>query len=318
MNYSNPIIHRSCRRASWHDYYDRSIYLITLNRSSQLPPFSHIVGELNSHENPPRTELTPLGEIVAENISALKQKFPFVKILRRVIMPEHVHIAIFVTEKSEYALGDIVHHLKSQCTWTYNHYDSNGTPISVFETRYHDRVLTKTGQLKRILNYVSDNPRRRLERMTYANVHHRYLIANGNGELYEAYGNIHLLDDPDIEAVKVSRHDTPDELKAKKQTWLRTIQNGGVLVSPFISPAERKVRDWAFDNGGRVIYIEPNGFGKCYTPKEPFHTLCTEGRLLIVAPVEYNFATKVITREECLRLNELAADIAAYRYRCKR
>jgi hypothetical protein len=37
--------------------------------------------------------------------------------------------------------------------------------------------------------------------------------------------------------------------------------------------------------------------------------------LLIVAPVEYNFATKVITREECLRLNELATDIAEYRCR---
>jgi REP element-mobilizing transposase RayT len=256
--------------------------------------------------------------MVASNISALKKEFPFVNIIRRVIMPEHIHIVLFVTKKTDYTLGDILLNLKSKCTLAYNHYDINGESIAVFEKFYHDRILTKEGQLKRILDYVSDNPRRRLERMTYRDLYHRYIISNDKGETYEAYGNIQLLEDPDIEAVKISRHDTPNELNAKKLTWLRTIQNGGVIVSPFISPAERKVRDWAFDNDGSVIYLIPNGFGCRYTPKEPLHTLCSEGRLLIIAPLEHNFATKVISREECLKLNNLALDIAAYRYRCKR
>jgi REP element-mobilizing transposase RayT len=315
MDFYRSVIHHSCRRAPWHDYHDRSIYMVTLNRSSQLPPFSKIVGALNSHENPPRAQLLPLGEIVASNISALKQSFPFVKILRRVIMPEHIHIVIFITEKTGFALGDIIHRLKTECSKAYNRRDENGELITVFEKDYHDRILSKKGQLERILGYVSDNPRRRLERMTYKNVHHRYLIANDNGNIYEAYGNIQLLEDPDIEAVKVSRRDTPDGLKSKKQSWLKTMQNGGVIVSPFISPAERKVRDWAFDNYARVIYIEPNGFGDRYTPKEPLHSLCSEGRLLIIAPLEYRYDRNVITREECLRLNDLASDIASYNYR---
>jgi hypothetical protein len=36
---------------------------------------------------------------------------------------------------------------------------------SIFEERYHDRILLKQGQLDRILKYVSDNP---LKTVTFA------------------------------------------------------------------------------------------------------------------------------------------------------
>lgn len=314
MDFCRPIIPHSCRRASWHDYHDRSIYLVTINKASAMPPFSSIVGVLNSHENPPRTQLTPLGEVVASKISALRHKFPFVKILRRSIMPEHVHIVVFVTQRTEYTLGDIVHYLKSECTLVYNHKDDHGNEAAVFDDRYHDRILTTGGQLRRILDYVSDNPRRRLERMVYADLYQCRVICNGCGEQFAAYGNTQLLENPDIEVVIISSHDSPDELKRKKLCWLRAIQSGGVIVSPFISQDERKVRDWAFENGGRIIYIVPNGFGERFSPKGLLHTLCGEGRLLIIAPFEHCFARKVVTREVCVKMNKLAQEIAAYSF----
>ena len=104
------------RRAPWHDYYGRSIYMITLNAASGVPRFSSLKGIPGNRDWPPYTVLTPLGEIIAKSLSSIKANFPFTKIIRRVIMPEHVHFVLYVTEKTEYHLGDIISWLKGACT----------------------------------------------------------------------------------------------------------------------------------------------------------------------------------------------------------
>jgi hypothetical protein len=252
-------------------------------------------------------------------------------------MPEHIHFVIFITEATGFHLGEIISWLKAECSRGYyasigkiSLQQADGNPLangsfladgsfmadaelpSIFEERYHDRILLKQGQLDRILKYVSDNPRRRLERMAHRSFHCRHKLQDNEGNCYEAYGNIHLLEDPDIEAVKISRRDTPEQLHQKKLLWLRTIQNGGVLVSPFISKEEKNVRNWAYENGGRIIYIVSNGFGVNYSPKEPQHSLCSEGRLLIIAPAEHVFKGATPSRNSCMKMNGLARRIAGY------
>lgn len=118
-----------------------------------------------------------------------------------------------------------------------------------------------------------------------------------------------------IRAVRISRRFQPEELHDLKVCWLRTIENGGVLVSPFISVAEKRVRDYAIANDGRLILIEQNGFGPRYKPSGQYFGLCAEGRLLMVAPVEYSTSKIVLSREWCLRHNELAGQIEAGNWR---
>lgn len=234
-------------------------------------------------------------------------------------MPEHIHFVLFVTEATDTHLGDIILDLKGECTRRYHGTTKQAVReaplVSIFEEGYHDRILLKKDQLQRMLCYVSDNPRRRMERMSHPDFFHRTLIAGPDGTRYEAYGNIHLLEDPDIEAVKVSRKYTPDELIHRKRIWMHTVQNGGVLVSPFISPAEKKVENWVCNAGGRIILITDNGFGTNYTPKGMLHTLCSEGRLLIIAPTEHRTAASPLDRATCLQMNALAETVAAYSLR---
>lgn len=85
-----------------------------------------------------------------------------------------------------------------------------------------------------------------------------------------------------------------------------------MLVSPFISPGEKRVLDWARDNGGSLILITDNGFGRNYTPKGWQHELCAEGRLLIVAPVLHSTSAITLTRNVCLAMNALAETISAH------
>lgn len=223
-------------------------------------------------------------------------------------MPEHIHFVIFVEESGRCNLSEIISRFKVSVgqRWA----EINGKHIPVFEDGYHDRILLKKGQLKKMLRYVSDNPRRRLERIQMRGFHSRHRLADIEGNIYEAYGNIHLLEDSDIEAVKISRSYPNDLLRKKKLTWKRNVENCGVLASPFISAAEKKVRDWCIDNGGRMILIEENGFGERYSPKGKLHDLCSQGRLLIVAPAHHSTQKVTLSKDFCESLNELASDIA--------
>ena len=71
------------------------------------------------------------------------------------------------------------------------------------------------------------------------------------------------------------------------------------------------MRDYAIANGARLILIEQNGFGPRYKPSGQYFELCAEGRLLMVAPVEHSTSKIVLSREWCLRHNELAEQIEA-------
>lgn len=151
-------------------------------------------------------------------------------------MPEHVHFVMYVTERTRYHLGEMIAHLKSECSRCFaeigNKSEYEPSIIPVFEAGYHDRILTKAGQLQRMLDYVSDNPRCRLIRMQYPDFFCRYQLPEFEGMKLEAYGNISLLSDPDIEAVKVSSRYTAEELRKRKINWKRAVENCGVLLSP--------------------------------------------------------------------------------------
>ncbi|MDE6795015.1 MAG: hypothetical protein K2J63_06880, partial [Muribaculaceae bacterium] len=59
---------------------------------------------------------------------------------------------------------------------------------------------------------------------------------------YEAYGNLFLIRNPDKAAVKISRKFTLEEKQQKQSRWLSDAAKGTVLVSPFISQEEKRIR----------------------------------------------------------------------------
>lgn len=83
-----------------------------------------------------------------------------------------------------------------------------------------------------------------------------------------------------------------------------------MLVSPFISPHEKKYRDLAIENDANIILLQNNGFPERYKPAGGNFDLCAKGKLLIIAPRGYNQRKRDISRKEALFLNHLARQIA--------
>lgn len=89
--------------------------------------------------------------------------------------------------------------------------------------------------------------------------------------------------------------------------------------APLVSIFEEGYHDRILLKEGQLqrmlAYVSDNGFGTNYTPKGLLHTLCSEGRLLIIAPTEHRTASMALDRATCLQMNALAETVAAYSLR---
>lgn len=131
-----PLKHNKKRRAIWHDYTRRGMYILTIHiytdeegRCYEGMLLSHIVGNpMASHDTAtyPHPELTELGRMVDYKINAISSytQFKEVEVKGYTIMPTHVHIILevkrdlpyYCARKRNYHLGDLVRGFKQGCT----------------------------------------------------------------------------------------------------------------------------------------------------------------------------------------------------------
>ena len=94
-----------------HDYKSRSIYHITMTKTPAVPVFSHIEGNLEQLA----VVRTPIGKIFEQQIRNFPNLCPSLRILQYVIMPDHIHFAIFAQGQLQKALGSYIGMMKVKC-----------------------------------------------------------------------------------------------------------------------------------------------------------------------------------------------------------
>lgn len=292
-------------RAPWHDYTRRCIYMVTLTKSPFVKDFGVLAGDWRIPAGQPGSSFvstTPIGSAVKKILRQFYSIEPNVRILQYALMPDHLHILLFVEEPTVEPLGYIIARFKvalNKCVGI----------NSVFSKGFNDQILKTTRSLDILFHYLRENPRRLAVRRANPGYFRRINSLQIGDKSYRAYGNFQLLECPFKEQVIVHRADTPDIRSRNRDLWLYTAANRGVLVSPFISPAEKAIRAEAEDVGGRIILIIPDAIGERYKPSGSDFALCEEGRMLIVAvpPTE----SKTLTRAHCMTMNGVAESIAA-------
>lgn len=279
-------------RAPWHDYRSRCIYMLTLRKSASVPDFGQLVGE--------KIELSETGRFVKRQIGLIPLLDRAFRVLQFSIMPDHVHILLFVQSILEESLGKYIARFKIGV-------NQRAGGIPVFEEGFNDQILMKERSLDTLFNYIRDNPRRLAVRKAHPEYFRRVNGLDIEGKRYSVYGNLFLLHNPFREQVVIHRADNADVRAANRDRWLYTAANGGVLVSPFISPAEKAVRTEAEEAGAKIILITNEQMGERYKPTGREFRLCESGRLLIVSVP----GPGSLTRRACLEMNALAKAIAA-------
>lgn len=297
-------------RAYWHDYKAKCIYFITMKKSPSKPSFGRIIGDPTIPNGSPgcaAISLSPLGKIVRNAIYNISRIEPKIRLFQYALMPDHVHFLISVEEQLDESVGLTIARLKA----VINHATGE---TGIFQEGYNDQILRLDRNLNSIFNYIRDNPRRLAMRMANPDYFSRVARTDIAGHPCMLYGNLDLLRNPFKQQVIVHRADTDTQFRRNMNECIYTAGNGGVLVSPFISPREHEIFDAAEAADGRFIKLSPTPLGDRAKPTGRDFRLCSAGRLLIIFPLDLPDVDTLdnhrrVTRTQALLMNSLSSAI---------
>ena len=326
---ADPMRHH--RENGW-DYKGRAIYHFTLPVEDRYPLFGTLAGEnaetafvrLNSFGRRVYAMLNGLPLFYAERGFALK-------VLALKVMPDHVHLVIQVLEQLPQSIGAVVRGFKSGCTKVYKEmYMSSGENAAgvdgnengraagvdgedapmhfarIFANRgsiweqnpayYHERILHAPGQLRRMIDYVKDNPRRLWIKRHNPDLFRLHRQTGVAGLLFTSMGNHFLLDWPDRQVVEISRSATDEEVQERLRMVLAAAHNGAVTYTAAISKGEQLIARTMREQGYPLVVLLNAGFPKEGSPHERFFKpggvyfeACSRGQLLLLEPTEQVF-----------------------------
>ena len=172
----------------------------------------------------------------------------------------------------------------------------------LFAKGYNDLILRSYDELPTWLNYLHDNPRRlMLKRARPAFLRPFFNLPIGT-HTYNGIGNRQLLAAP--------RRLTESDIEREIARHLAAAKAGTVLVSPAISPAEKRVMRAVFDAGYPTIVLMENGFTPLSKPHGEQFYACAKGTLLMLSPWEHHNDKRKLTATQCQQLNLMALEIS--------
>ena len=159
------IHHRASTRLQSLDYAATGMYFVTVCTLGK----ECILGEIVDGQ----VILNGFGRFTETALQWLPKQYPYVTLDTYVIMPNHLHAIICITDPGgsrtapakRKPLGRLVGAFKTVSTkWINVMRDRPGVPI--WQRNYHDRVIRDDDELHRIRRYISENPSRWAAKMT--------------------------------------------------------------------------------------------------------------------------------------------------------
>ena len=158
-------------------------------------------------------------------------------------------------------------------------------------------------------NYLRDNPRRLMMKRLRPEWLRPFFGLRIGSQVYSGIGNRELLTACKRTAVRLSRRLTDSEIETEVNRYLTIAKEGMVLVSPAISPGEKRVMRTVFDAGLPTIVIVENGFTPLSKPRGEQFYACAKGQLLMLSPWEHHNEKKKLTAEQCQQMNLMALEL---------
>ena len=159
---------RKSNRLSGYDYSQNGAYFVTIctqNRSQLLGHFSAPLRSISVGDGFPVPHFRPTraGEVVAQLISEIPLKYNRVTVDSFVIMPNHVHLLLAVSDPQKGTgnpsptLGAVIGWFKYQTT---RHINTENATVGakIWQRSYHDHVIRNADEYNRVAQYIDNNP----------------------------------------------------------------------------------------------------------------------------------------------------------------
>ncbi len=148
----------SARLSEW-DYRKKACYFVTICTHQMIPAFGII---LNG-----KMELNNLGLFANDSIEGIKNYKKHVKVFNHVVMPNHVHLLIYLSNNTgnkkinafgpliKDSLSSLLNHFKGRIT---KHAKNTSLFWPGWHERFHDHIIRNEVSYKKINQYISENP----------------------------------------------------------------------------------------------------------------------------------------------------------------
>ena len=335
------------RRDDYNDYHGRRMYMLTMEVEGRLPLFGRLVGNVGAgrgSKDAPRIELSPLGEAVSKEWMGIPRYYPQIEVMGLQMMPDHLHGILFVHEALPVHLSQVITGFKTGCNRIWKKMRETGGGVAtepqpareeerekglvgseqagassqrkggrgLFAPGYNDLILKSDDEFQRWKNYLADNPRRLMVKRANPEFLYPFFGLRVGSFTYSGIGNRRLLAAPKKLSVKVSRRMVGLQLETEVARLLALAREGTVLISPAISPGEKRVMRAAFDAGLPTIVVMENGFTPMSKPRGEQFDACAEGRLLMLSAWEHHNEHRPLTAFECGQMNLMAWELSQH------
>ena len=296
----------------------------------------------------PRIELTALGQAVQSEWMGIHEYYPQIEVMAVQMMPDHMHGILFVREQLPVHLGQVISGFKAGCRKaekaliaaaepqptekqakamekeTLSSQQVTALPLQgsqvplqgvsqayrpLFAKGYNDLILRSYDELPAWQNYLHDNPRRLLMKRARPEWLRPFFGLQIGQHCFSGIGNRELLKAAKRKAVRVSRRLSDEEIAREVERYMEEARQGAVLVSPAISPGEKRVMRAAFDAALPTIVIMENGFTPLSKPHGEQFYACGQGTLLMLSPWEHHNEKRLLTAAQCTQMNLMALEL---------
>lgn len=282
------------------------IYHVTLVVTSREP----LLGTLIIPDNDPakaRIELSSLGLQIKACVDEVPLRHPEIRIIQLRMMPDHLHVILYVTKPMSFSINMVIRGL-----WQ----GAKKVEREKFTEMPFIRPMSHRGQLQTMIHYLQMNPQRLATKKLKPGYFCVQRSVEISGQNYDIVGNAAILMAERYMPVHVRRvmveaaeHGDDKPLRDYMNACVLAARKGTVMVSPFISPDERRVQAKLLEEGLSFICIADNGFGDYYKPADGLFDAVGTGKVLILSPWAYDPQKRNITRAECVAMNNLAESL---------
>ena len=286
------------------------IYHVTFVISDRQP----LLGNLTVDHEEPRCLPTDLGRAISHDLEHIQQLRPYVRLLAKQLMPDHIHVLLYITDDCGVTIKEIArgmrqgwrHFLpasvsiapqmpsageyKQMPEYDETQKEEEETQPPLFEPPFF-RTLAHKGQLDAMIQYIHDNPRRAMLKQQNPDLFILRRETRVRDLCFSSMGNLFLLDYPDKQFVICSRSLSEQQIAAQLSEVLRQAENGSITVTAAISPGERQIAKAVREAGFPLIILLKDGFPKAgdlhekfYKPGGLYFEACAAGRLLLLEP----------------------------------
>ena len=151
---------RKRTRLKDYDYSQNGYYFITVCTHNKQKILCDVVGEGLCAL--PSIKLTVIGESVKNSIEYINEKYDNISVDKYVIMPNHIHLLLQITDKSS---GNIIIGGDTPTTTiiaklisTFKRFSHSELGFNIWQNRSNDHIVRDEDDYLRIWQYIDENP----------------------------------------------------------------------------------------------------------------------------------------------------------------